>query len=405
MAAGLVTIPHLIEAIGVEMFGILSIAWMVVGYFGILDMGLGRALTQRLAYNLGMDRTQYIKPLVNTAILILLLLGGLGSIIVHYFSEDLIYSILNISEQYKSEVLKGTFWIIITIPIVIISTALFGVLEGQQYFGWTAIVRTPLNLLMFFSPLFIIQWSSKLDHILLSLFLVRLFGLLSLITIVFNTLRPYPKGVYEKTELLALLHYGSWITISNIISPIMVYFDRFYIAAALSASIVAFYTTPLDFLTKMLLLPSALVGVMFTSFSNEWSSKRKSAIDKYRKSILAIFLSMLPTSIIIFLYADTGLSIWLGAEFANQSYMYAQILIIGIFFNSMAMVPHALIQGAGRSDITAKFHLLELPIFILSLWFFIEHYGLMGAAIAWAIRTFIDSVLLFIYAERLIRTK
>ena len=39
-----VAIPLLIRRLGVDRFGVLTLAWALVGYFGLFDLGLGRAL-------------------------------------------------------------------------------------------------------------------------------------------------------------------------------------------------------------------------------------------------------------------------------------------------------------------------------------------------------------------------
>jgi len=46
LLAGLVSIPIIIKGFGVDRFGLLSIAWMVVGDFSIFDMGLGQSRTK-----------------------------------------------------------------------------------------------------------------------------------------------------------------------------------------------------------------------------------------------------------------------------------------------------------------------------------------------------------------------
>ena len=48
-----VTIPLIIRALGVERFGLLSIAWVVLEYFVIFDCGLGRASAKYVAEALG----------------------------------------------------------------------------------------------------------------------------------------------------------------------------------------------------------------------------------------------------------------------------------------------------------------------------------------------------------------
>ena len=47
---GFIVVPYIISKVGVETFGILSLIWALIGYFGLFDFGLGRALTQQVSY-------------------------------------------------------------------------------------------------------------------------------------------------------------------------------------------------------------------------------------------------------------------------------------------------------------------------------------------------------------------
>ena len=49
--AAFFAIPLLIRGLGTDRFGVLTLAWMVIGYFSLFDLGLGRALTQVVAEN------------------------------------------------------------------------------------------------------------------------------------------------------------------------------------------------------------------------------------------------------------------------------------------------------------------------------------------------------------------
>lgn len=403
MGVGLIIIPFLIDGMGVERFGMLSIAWMLVGYFGLLDMGLGRALTQKIADRIGSNNVRNIKPLVWRTIGFVALFGLLGSAVLAVIANWLVYDLFNISESYQVETLNGMYWIAITIPFVIVSTALFGVLEGQQYFGWTAIVRAPLGVLMFLAPLLALHWTTSLEWALASLFIVRFVTWIALMFIALHTLRKYPGWEIDISELKSLFVFGGWVSVSNIISPMMVYFDRFYIASVLSVAVVAFYTTPFDLLTKALILPFALVGVMFASFAADWQKDNEKVVKQFKLSIIAVIGVMLPFSLIVFLLAKEGMTLWLGESFALQSYEIVQWLSIGILINGIAMVPFALIQATGRADITAKLHLAELPIYMFLLWYLVSDFGLLGAAMAWVIRVGIDLLGLILISTLLIK--
>jgi O-antigen/teichoic acid export membrane protein len=113
-----------------------------------------------------------------------------------------------------------------------------------------------------------------------------------------------------------------------------------------------------------------------------------------------IALILFPVILVITAFAHEGLRWWLGDEFARYSTPVLQCLAIGVFINSLAQVFATLVQGIGRPDLSAKLHLLELPIYLPVLWWAIHNYGILGAAIAWTGRVALDGVLLFWLSSR-----
>src|SRR5690606_31260268 len=81
MLVALVAIPVLIAALGTERFGVLTLIWVVIGYFSLLDLGLGRALTHLVAEKLGAGREEEIPALSWTALALVLALGAAGGLV------------------------------------------------------------------------------------------------------------------------------------------------------------------------------------------------------------------------------------------------------------------------------------------------------------------------------------
>src|ERR1700759_794467 len=73
-------IPLLIKGLGTDRFGVLTLAWAVIGYATLFDLGLGRALTQLIAQKLGSGDDQDVPTLLWTSLLLLLSLGLLATV-------------------------------------------------------------------------------------------------------------------------------------------------------------------------------------------------------------------------------------------------------------------------------------------------------------------------------------
>ena len=192
------------------------------------------------------------------------------------------------------------------------------------------------------------------------------------------------------------------MTLSNIVGPVMVYMDRFLIGAIISMAAVAYYTTPYEVVTKLWMIPIALVGVLFPAFSSTFANDKAATKNLFDRGTKYIFIAMFPIMLVIMTFAYEGLELWLGTEFAENGFTILQWLTVGVFVNSLARVPFALIQGAGRPDIIAIAHLLELPLYLVLLWWLLKVYGIEGAAAAWTIRIIIDTVIFNLVTARLL---
>jgi O-antigen/teichoic acid export membrane protein len=199
-----------------------------------------------------------------------------------------------------------------------------------------------------------------------------------------------------------MFRFGGWMTVTNIIGPIMVNLDRFLIGALISITAVTYYVTPYEAVSKLWTVPAVLSGVLFPAFSNALVSNRKRAALLFERGIKYTFLALFPIVLGCLVLGHLALQLWLGATFAQQSTVVLQLLVFGVFVNSLAQIAFWQIQGAGRPDLTARVHLLELPFYLALFWVLTRHYGIQGAALAWVVRTSIDAIVMFWISGRLL---
>jgi len=403
LLVAIISIPILIEGLGIERFGVLTLAWMVVGYFSLFDLGLGRALTKLVAEKLGKRQDAEIPSLVWTAMSLMAALGILGAVTVAALSPWLVDDILNISAELQPETLTAFYLLAASIPIVIASTGLRGILEAHQRFGLVNAVRIPLGIFTFIGPVLVLPFTNSLIPVVAALVLARLVSCCSYAVLCLHVEPDLQQPVsINRTMIRLLINFGGWMTVSNIIGPLMVYMDRFLIGALVSMTAVAFYATPYEVVTKLWVISGGLMGVMFPAFASALVQDHARAARLYDRAVKYIFLSLFPIVLIIITFAYEGLNLWLGSDFANNSSLVLQLLAIGVFINSHAHVPFGMVQSAGRPDLTAKLHLIELPVYLMILWWLVNTYGIVGAAVAWIVRVVIDTIVLFNIAHKLL---
>jgi len=389
-------IPPLIRVLGTDRFGVLALAWVVIGYFSLFDLGLGRALTQLVSKKLGEVQDQEIPSLIWTALFLMLLLGIAGALFMVILSPWLVYDILKIPEALQSETMYSFYLLSMSIPVIISTAGMQGILKAYQRFGLVNAVRIPFGVFIFAGPLAVLPFAQSLLPLVSILVVGLLIAWVIHFPLCFRIIPALRHGIAIKYDLISpLFRFGSWMTVTNIVGPLMVYLDRFLIGALISMSAVAYYTTPYEVITKIGILPAALVGVLFPAFSHSFVNNRSYTARLFSQGVRFIFLGMFPIILFIVIFANEAIDFWLGAEFAHNSSCVLQWLAAGVFINSLGQVAFAMIQGAGRPDLTAKLHLIELPLYLLGVYWLINTHGIKGAAIAWVARIGIDTVCLF----------
>jgi O-antigen/teichoic acid export membrane protein len=331
-----------------------------------------------------------------------MLLGFVGTAFILLISPWLAGHGLNVPAALQRETLQSFRLLGLSLPFVITTAGLRGLLEAHQRFGLINVLRIPMGAFTFAGPLLVLPFSRSLIPVVGSVVAGR--------TVVWAAhlifcLRVIPALRYrialQHTAVSPLLRFGGWITIANFVNPILVSMDRFLIGAALPVAMLGYYTAPFEAVTKLWMIPASLTATVFPACSALGTERRKEREILYSRSIKYLFLVLAPISLVLFLFAGQITQFWLGHDFAEKSTVVLQILAVGVFVNCFAHVPFCFLQGLGRPDTTAKLFLIELVPYAAFAWSMIRHWGIVGAATAWSIRAAIEVLLLILLAWRM----
>lgn len=411
LAIAFVAYPLLLHRAGVERLGFLALAWALIGYLGLLDLGLARVLVRRVAAARAQGRLGAERGLVRAiAILWFAAVSALALLAWLLLPATLPASM--VSPAVASEARLALPILLSALAPTVVASILSGVLEGSEAFGPANLLRAVFGAWGYLGPLAVLAWTPSLAAMVAAVALGRWLALVlyarqaarclpGLWSARASSDPPSPSSsAHARPAVAAALREGGWIAVSNVIGPMMMYLDRFVLAGLFSVALVAYYTTPYDLVSKLLILPVSLMGALYPAFARSHGADPARVGALYASSLRATLAGMLPACVAVIALAHDGLAAWLGPRFAASAFPVLQVLAAAMLFNAVAHVPYGAIQSAGRPDLTAKCHLVELPLYAALLFALASWLGLAGAALAWLLRALLDMGLLLALGRR-----
>jgi len=396
LALGVIAIPILVRELGVDRYGVLTLSYLVVGYLGLFDLGLGRAATQQISDAVGAGETNRIPAIFWTSMILMFLLGICAAAIIIGMSHWLVYSVLNIPAPMRAESV-GVFLVLgVVLPFVLSGSCSIGTLASFQRFDLTTAVGAATGIYSFTAPLAVLIFTYNLVWIVGILVAGRLAAWAVNLTLCMRLVPGLAANVRPSRECLRpLMSFGGWITVTGLTSPLMVNLDRFVIGSMISIAAVSYYAVPYQIVNKLPMLSAAMAGVLFPAFSATVRTDPDRATILLERASRYALLALFPGVLVLFFFSREILTIFFGAGFAGHGSAAMRWLLIGVLMNGLAQIPYSLVQAANRPDLTAKFHLAEAPIYFLALFLLLPRFGVAGAAIAWSLRVIIDAGALF----------
>ena len=398
LLAAAALIPCTLNALGNELFGVLTLIWVLIGYLSLFDMGVGRSLTYEISKLNAINAQSQIISTLKAGVLLTVVTGLLGATCIWFLSPSLVVW-LKISAAFQPQAIVAFKLCAIAVIPTTITSGFRGAMEGMQQFAQSNILKLIVGFSMFVMPALAIKLHGvSLVHVTIYLCVTRLLVFAIAVWQLRELLFAKLSSQLSQQHFKQLFHYGFWITVTGIISPLMVYGDRFYVSNIMGAAELPYYAIPQEALLRLLIIPASLAAALMPLLSAANTSNLQVLYQTYYQKTLKIMLVLCGFAAV---FAYPIMHWWLTPTFANKAIVIALILVVGIFINGMSQIPYTLIQARGKPKLTALFHIMEFIIYIPLIWLLVSNYGLLGAAVAWVIRVTVDFILLRYLANQL----
>src|SRR5688500_5902867 len=153
----LVTVPLYLSQLGEERFGAWVIAAIVIGYFGLLDRGLGAAVQNEVS-RLDDDAASLRSNIVWTAGALNVVVGVVAGLGVLAIGEVLFAWVLELPEGLREESIAALPEFAATVPLVAVSAVFQGALMGRDRVTTVSVLDTLRLLGLQLIPLGFVYW-------------------------------------------------------------------------------------------------------------------------------------------------------------------------------------------------------------------------------------------------------
>jgi O-antigen/teichoic acid export membrane protein len=395
--------PYIISNLGKEGYGIWVLVLSVVGYYGLLDMGLPSATLRYIARYAGQKDNVSVNKIVNTSLFIFILMGAFV-IIVSILLGVPLTKFFKVAED-RSNSFTHMVWLVGIAAGLGFPRRLFdAILMAHEQFVICNILGVLLVItraLAMFSVLYLGYGIEAIGWVELSLEIFNIALKLFACVKITKGISFYLSGANKKTAW-ELFGFASLTFIALLGDTLRWNIDTLVIGRFLNLEAVGVYGVA-SILVRLLIRISSATSV---STYPRLSSLASGNLDTFRKKYLQYSqltsLVVVGTALEIILLSKDMISLWVGTGF-TKSIPVVIILTIALSFDYMTIVAVNGLKALNRQVIFAAQTIIEGGVNLLLSILLVKNLGLIGVALGTAIPMLFTKILIQpVYSSRII---
>jgi O-antigen/teichoic acid export membrane protein len=406
----LATTPVLLHGLGTELYGIYILAFTFSGVLSVLDLGLTPAVITLLSSAWYEQRRDDARAIVGTGLTLFLGIGLLTALVVAPLVPWVVANLLNVPGPLRQDA-QIALWISLLAFISNLCLSVFNAIPfALERYDITTIRTVGLTLVTVIATLIYVLTGGGLVGVMVINLMSTLAGL-ALFYFASRVLLPGIRLVpgYDKGVLRQLAKFSGFKFMGSFGGILAYQFDRVVIANTSGLPAVAFYSIPVNILSRVVSVLSELVTPLFPRVSKYKDQEDRILALMLRGSKLMALVAA-PVMIALLTFADLILAFWIGGtegqEVARESWLVMVVLAIAYFIQAITVVPAVICEGVGRPEINNGFAVASAIISVPLVLILLPIYGIEGAALAFLINGLIQTtgIILFV-CRNLIHTR
>lgn len=393
-AIAFLAMPATIHGLGAERFGILGLAWTILGSAGLVDLALGRAVTKFASASLTRGDRADAAVATKSAARSQLLLGVAAAIALAALAPPVVDRLLAVPEALARDARAVFLLVAAALPAVLVTGCYRGLLEALGRFDLVNAQRVVWGSMTFALPWLGVTLGWGLPAIAAALVAARYLSALAH-AVTAHAQLPELRGARAAGFFGDVVRFGGHITVASVILSVHRMSDQFLLGAFSTLAAVGHYAIGAEMALRLSVIQTSVIGASFPSLVAARAA-RDAAAFRAAKARMAGFVAVLlglPCAILV-AGAHPILAWWLGAETADAVATPLRLLVTAAFVSSFAGIAIASLQASDRPALVTRLRAWLLAPLLLAQWWAIASFGIEGAAWGVLARSLVETVAL-----------
>ena len=401
-ALALVTTPFVVHRLGDEVFGLYMLALSVVGFGGLLDLGLNTASVKFVAEEItrGNPRTlsRVINSLVSSRLPVALVAAVLGVVVAPAACSAL----LSIPRSLTSDAVFMVRVASLTLGVSMVIGSLGALPRAAHRFDITSRISVVFGTGMTSATVVLLLLGYGIRQIVMAEFALALVQL-SVYWTVCRRLFPAweVRAGVDLEWIKRALQFGGLMTLGNVTGIVFIHVNRILVGRFLGAAAVTYFSVPWNVTSRISQFIYSLAEVVTPVASVLSAVGAVARLRSLHCRVMGVVLTLSGTVVVpLLLVAPEFLSLWMGPSFASNSVATLRILTLVAGLQCVAMVPYVLLVGVGRPGAANMPPIIGAVLnFALAVWLG-PKFGLQGIALTVLAGVAVQTLLLEVAARR-----
>ena len=392
--------PYIVDTLGEASYGVFALVSTVIGYFSLLDLGLGNAVVKYIAEYSGRER-RYTEEVVGTALSVFMAAGLIGVLIILSIAKALAVHWLKIPPDLVTAAYHSFCAAAIGFFLTMLMTLFTSITNGLNRYDISSCVMAALGIFSTLGAVLLLRLGFGLVP------LVWLNVVLPLLAVIFyfSVIRHLMPGVafrmqLKKETLKRILHFGMFAMLSRVTDVISSQVNLLVIGAILGMTSVTYYVIPFTILSRMTNLLGRVGMVIFPAISELQGQNRHDTIRELYLTTSRLILSFSAAfTVPLLVFGVRFLTLWMSPEFAAHGGTVLLIITAGVFINQFTNVPTFVVNGLGHPKVSGVAAISSALIFLVLMVPGARYGGIIGVASAMALSATIVAPLFIRYVN------